>query len=48
MSEIDNNQNHNEVAKQYLDEEVGTHGVRWMNSRYAEPYFCFYILLLNQ
>lgn len=41
MSENENNQNHKEVAKQYLHEEVGKHGVRWMNSRYAEPIFAF-------
>lgn len=39
MSENENN--HKEVAKQYLHEEVGKHGVRWMNSRYAEPIFAF-------
>lgn len=41
MSEKENNPNHKEVAKQYLHEEVGKHGVRWMSSRYAEPIFAF-------
>jgi len=42
MSEENGNHHkHKEVAKQYLHEEVGKHGVRWMSSRYAEPIFAF-------
>lgn len=41
MLEDKDKSNHPEIAKQYLHEEVGKHGVRWMNSRYAEPIFAF-------